>query len=257
MANTNELIGSIERALDILLLLQQEGEELGVTQISAKMGIYKSTVHRTLATLEKKGFVQQNAKTGKYWLGLKLYSMGMLIRQKLPLKNIAHPYAQALSERFNEVVHIAVLDKSSEDYPKQLIIDKIESQSMLSLTPPSGSISPAHCSAAGKCLLAFADPAYIRKFTDNTLPLFTANTIVSWEALLRELEMIRRSGYAIDNEELEHGLTCVAAPIFGANREIMAALSLSGPTARIRSERFQEVVDEVRKTTMLISAVLQ
>ena len=124
LAGDNELINSIDRALDILLLLQQEEREMGVTQISAALGIYKSTVHRTLATLEGKGFVQQNPDNGKYWLGIRLYSLGMLIRERLPLKNIAYPYAKELSEKFDEVVHLSILDKSALTYPKHILIGK-------------------------------------------------------------------------------------------------------------------------------------
>lgn len=256
MAGDNELINSIDRALDIMLLLQQEGREMGVTQISAALGIYKSTVHRTLATLEGKGFVQQNPDNGKYWLGIRLYSLGMLIRERLPLKNIAYPYAKELSEKFDEVVHLSILDKSALTYPKHIIIDKIQGrQQVLSLTPPVGSSAPCHSAAVGKCLIAFSPRSYLERFVGNPLPAFTDKTVCDWDKLLAELETIKRRGYAVDDEELELGLTCVAGPILDRHAGIMAALSLSGPTSRVRA-RFAEIVEEVIKTTRAISSNL-
>lgn len=256
VAGESDSINSIDRALDILLLMQQEGKEMGVTQISAALGAYKSTVHRTLATLEQKGFVQQNPDNGKYWLGIRLYSLGMLIRERLPLRNMAYSYAKALSERFDEVVHISVLDKNALSYPKHIIIDKIQGrQQVLSLTPPVGSSAPCHSAAVGKCLLAFSPRSFLDKFRGNPLPAFTEKTIVDWDELLRELEAIKRRGYAVDDEELEAGLTCVAGPILDRHTGIVAALSLSGPTTRVRA-RFEEIVEEVIRTTRGISASL-
>jgi DNA-binding IclR family transcriptional regulator len=256
LAGENENINSIDRALDILLLLQQEGREMGVTQISSALGIYKSTVHRTLATLERKGFVQQNPDNGKYWLGIRLYSLGMLIRERLPLKNIAYPYAKELSERFDEVVHISILDKNALAYPKHIIIDKIQGrQQVLSLTPPVGSSAACHSAAVGKCLIAFSPRSYLQRFIGNPLPAYTDRTICNWDKLLAELETIRRRGYAVDDEELELGLTCVAGPILDRHSGIIAALSLSGPTTRVRA-RFEEIVAEVMRTTRAISASL-
>jgi len=246
----------VDRALDILLLLQQEGKEMGVTQMSTALGMYKSTVHRTLATLENKGFVQQNADNGKYWLGIRLYSLGMLIRERLPLRNIAYPHAKALSEKFDEVVHLSMLDKNALSYPQHIIIDKIQGRlQVLSLTPPVGSSAPCHSSAVGKCLLAFSSRQYIQKFTGNPLPVFTDKTLSSWDDLVQELDSIKKRGFAVDDEELELGLTCVAGPILGRDTDIVAALSLSGPTSRIRA-RFDEIVQEVKKTAAMISASL-
>ncbi|MDR3589873.1 MAG: IclR family transcriptional regulator [Negativicutes bacterium] len=256
MPSQDDLINSVDRALDILLLLQREGKEMGVTQMSAVLGMYKSTVHRTLTTLENKGFVQQNPDNGKYWLGIRLYSLGMLIRERLPLRNIAYPHAKSLSEKFDEVVHMSILDKNARSYPQHIIIDKIQGrQQILSLTPPVGSGAPCHSSAVGKCLLAFSPRPDVEKFVGSPLPVFTDKTFGSWDALLQELDNIKRRGFAVDDEELEIGLTCVAGPILGRDAEIVAALSLSGPTSRIRA-RFDEIVQEVMRTAGMISASL-
>lgn len=252
----NDTINSIDRALDILLFLQRAGREQGVTQIGTGLGMYKSTVHRTLNTLENRGFVQQNPDNGKYWLGMRLYSLGMLLKEKMPLAKIVHPYAKVLSERFKEGVHISVLDKNAEGYPKHILIEKVESQQVLSLTPPTGSSAPCHCSAVGKCLLAFSPPGYLERFVGGTLPAYTEKTIVQWDKLLDEMQRIRIKGYAVDEEELELGLFCVAAPILTRGQEALAALSLSGPTSRMKSGRFEEMVEAIQETAKTISELI-
>jgi len=253
MGNEKELISSVDRALDILLLLQDKGKEMGITEISNALGVYKSTVYRTLVTLENKGFVQQNPENGKYWLGLSLYSLGMLIKDKLTIKNLVSPYAKALAEKFKEVVHISTLDMNAQDYPKHIIIDKFESQQVLSLTPPIGSSACCHSSAVGKALLAFSKKGYLERYIGNSLPAFTEKTIDNWPQLLEELKNIRSEGYAVDDEELELGLTCIAAPILNNDGEAVAALSISGPTARVKSEKFREIVTEITEITRQIS----
>lgn len=257
MKDNTDTINSVDRALDLLLLFQKEGKEMGVTEISKALGIYKSTIYRTLTTLENKGFVQQNPENGKYWLGFSLYSLGMLVKNKLTVKNLVYPYAKALSDKFKEVIHISVLDKNSETCPKHIIIEKIESQQVLSLTPPVGSSAYCHSSAVGKSLLAFSSPEYLKKFIGSELPKFTAKTINEWDSLLKELEQIRKDGYALDDEELELGLTCVAVPIIGRDQEVMAALSISGPTARIKSEeRLNEIISELKRIKTTIATLL-
>lgn len=257
MANDSDIINSIDRALDVLLILHEHGQEMGVTEISSALGIYKSTIYRTLNTLQNKGFISQNPDNGKYWLGLKLYVIGMAMKENLPLTKTVHPYAEAISTKFKEVVHLSVLDINAAQYPQHIIIDKVTSHHVLSFTPAIGSSAACHCSAVGKCLLAFSPAGYIEKFVGNPLPVYTDKTITDWNKLQQELMLIRRQGYAVDNEELERGLTCIASPIMGSNNEAIAALSLSGPTARLNSERFKEIVAELKKTTIELSALLR
>ena len=252
MAGEKEKVHSLDRALEILLLFQQEGRELGVTQIATLMNLQKSTVHRTLSTLEGKGFIQQNQETGRYWLGMRLYSLGMLVREKLPLSRLLAPYAKELAEKYREAVHLSVLDTSALE-PRHLVIDKVESSQVLSLTPPIGSSEPCHCSAGGKCLLAFSSPEYLKRFEGCRLRSFTPHTIIEWAKLKAELDVIRERGYSVSDEELELGLTCIAAPVFARGEEIIAALSLSGPTSRMKTEEFNAMVDEMVRITKCIS----
>ena len=250
------MIDSIDRALAILQLFLQEQTELSVTQISRDLGVHKSTVCRALETMEQRGFVTQTPETGKYWLGLKIYSLGMLYREKEPLKKLAYPFAKALAERFHEGVHITAPDRNSGAYPQQVVLEKIQSQQVLNLAPPVGSVSPCYCSASGKCLMAFSDPARLERYDGCELPRFTVHTITDWTTLKEELAQIRRDGYALDREELEIGLMCIAAPIFDRDGQVVASISLSGPVSRIAQDEVQRIIQEVKIAAQEISSVL-
>jgi DNA-binding IclR family transcriptional regulator len=254
----SEKISSIDRALDILILLYDEQRELGVTEIGSALGLYKSTVYRTLATLEKRGFIQQNPENGKYWLGIKLYSIGMAVGEKMPLKQLVQPFARKLSQKFNEVVNVSVLDTTSGKIPRSVLIHKEESTNqVLRINPGVGSTSDCYCSAVGKSLLAFSPKEVLDLAKEEKLSSYTDNTVKNWEQLMRELEEIRVKGYAIDNEEQEIGLTCVAAPILDRNNRAVAAISLSGPTVRMKSMDSEDMINEVKRTAGEISLLLK
>lgn len=250
---SHDEVNSLHRAIDILMLLQQEGREIGISELSRLACLPKSTTFRIIATLESRGLIQQNRDNGKYWLGIKLFSLGMAIGDKLAVKTVASPYAKALSQKFNEVCHVAVLDQFSKVYPQLIIVEKIQSQQLLTYTPPAGSGTPCHCSGVGKCLLAYSSPDYIQKFVATPLPRYTSKTITEWDDLFREMDIIRKRGYAIDEEELEDGLICIASPILSKNRELIAAISISGPIGRLKSDRFDLMVEEVQKTAKAIA----
>jgi DNA-binding IclR family transcriptional regulator len=247
-----ESILSLHKAVNILLLLQQEGE-MGVTEIARSLDMNKSTVHRILSTLQDRSLIRQNAVTGKYWLGLKLYSLGMTVRENLPIQSIAAPYLKVLSDKFNEVVNLSVLDMSSVNFPRLMILDKIQTSQILKLTPSLGSGTPCHCSAMGKCLLAFSPDEYIEKLTSQPLQQYTSKTIINWTDFRQELEDIREKGYAIEDQEMEKGLTCVGAPILNKKQEIIAAISLSGPTSRMNESILSEMIEEIKKAAREIS----
>ena len=148
------MIESIDRALAILQLFLQEEAPLSLTQISKKMGMHKSTVSRTLDTLEGRDFVRRDGETGLYWLGLQVYSLGMLFREKESFQKVAYPYAKALALQCKESVHMTTFVQSDAPYPQHVILEKIKSPQTVDMAPPIGAIRPSYCAASGKCLLA-------------------------------------------------------------------------------------------------------
>lgn len=256
MTGSETSINAVDRALDIVMLFHQEKRELGISEISRLLGMHKSTVHRCLTTLERKGFVQQNTETNRYWLGIKFYILGNLFRDKMRIQDIAAPFARQLAEKLNETVHLAILEDSVEEGPQAVVIYKVETGQRLSTTPRIGSGAPAHCCGVGKVLLAYGPPEVLQKMAQRPLTRFTANTITEMPRLLLELERVRRNGFCVDMDELEVGLTCIAAPVFNHANEVVAAVSTSGPTARMLPIK-EEIVEEVKKSAVEISQKLR
>ncbi|WP_416184324.1 IclR family transcriptional regulator [Megasphaera sp.] len=248
------MIESIDRALAVLQLFLKEERPLSVTRISKLMDLHKSTVSRTMDTLERRGFVQKDSETGKYWLGLQVYALGMLFREKDAFPKVAYPYAKALSLQCNEGVHITTFAYNGASYPQHIILEKIKSPRTIDTAPPIGAVRPAYCSASGKCLLAFS-PEYLHTYTGCTLQKFTEYTVTDWTDLLQELEKIRCRGYAVEREEVELGMACIAAPIFH-HGIITAAISVSGPADRLTAEGRDLAIEAVKKTAADISRAL-
>lgn len=250
----SEKIVSVDRALDILITLYNNGKEMGVSEIGRNLELSKSTVHRTLATLENKGFVHQEKEDGKYWLGIKLYAIGLLVGEKFLLVDLLKPYTKKFFDEFQEVVNVSILDKNSADgYKSILILKEVDTQKTLSVNPNVGSSSDIHVSSVGKCLAAFSQDLDINKF--KSLKRYTKNTLTNLDDFLEELEKVKKDGYAIDNEEQEIGLTCIGAPILDKNGNAIAAISMSGPTVRMKEDDFQHKIERLKEIASEISEI--
>ena len=251
--NNNSNIAAVERALDVLLLLYGEGKEMGVSEIANQLGVYKSTIHRTLVTLQSKHFVQKNEVTDKYWLGASLYAIGMMVANTYSLADIVAPEADVLYMKVNDIVNVSILHVDSLNGYKSVVIYKARGpQPMLSMNPEIGSHMDAYASSVGKCMLAFneIDWQIIKKTIFHS---YTAHTLTSAEELRTELEQVRENGYALDNEEREVGLFCVGAPIFNKDGKAIAAISISGPKARVFDDHFKEKVSLLKQCAQRIS----
>ena len=250
----SDVIQSVDRALEVLIYLYYEGKETSITKIANDRGVYKSTVFRTLATLEARGFVKKNPETEKYWLGSRLFTLGKAVENKMGLQEIIRPYARKLYEAYHEVVNVSILERNPGDVYRSVIILKEESPNqVLTVNPPVGSSSECHCSSVGKCLLAFGSKIDLSVYENVSLTAHTAHTITSADALRAELAKIRSDGYAVDREELEMGLTCIGAPILDRSGVALAAISLSGPTSRMLAGDLDERVEAVRRIAREIS----
>jgi DNA-binding IclR family transcriptional regulator len=243
-----KLIQSIDRALQILESFSNEEKELGVTEIANRLDLHKSTVHGILTTLEYRGYIKKNVKTGKYQLGLKLLELGNLVHDSMDLISLAKPYLQELVNKHQETVHLVVYDRGEVIY-----IDKIEGKGAIKIMSRIGKRNPVHCTGVGKCLLAFREDHEIEMILKQDLKKYTVNTITDSEKLKEQILEIRKNGYAFDMEEIELGLRCIAAPIRDHRRKVVAAISLSGPSMRMDQERMQNLVTDVKKAADMIS----
>jgi len=244
-------VRSLTKALDVLTAMGRRRQEMGVTELAAELDLPKSAIHRMLKTLETAGFVDRNPATRRYFLGARLFVLGKVYESTVTLKGLAHPILERLATQQGEAVHLVVPARAEPGLPSLILLDQIESNYRLTMTPALGSTTPAHCTAGGKVMLAFGDPTVLEKL-EGPLPRLTIHTITDVAGLRAELAQIRTVGYAMDREELEIGLTCVAAPLFEAN-QVVGAISVSGPTSRMTPDRFptlqQAVITVAREIT--------
>lgn len=252
----SEKIVSVDRAIDVLQKLYDNFDEMGVSEISRELGLGKSTVHRILATLESRGMVYRNIETNRYWLGRKIYLMGLAVGDSMDPNVIIKKYMREFYDGFNEVINISMLDTGMQgDYVSVVVMKESSSEKVLTVDPKIGSTTPAHASAVGKCLLAHSPLVDMYRLMKSDLYSFTEHTITEPDELKAELERIRARGYAMDNEEREYGLTCIGAPILDKDGNAAYALSISGATASI-SEGMDEKLQAVKSYARKIAEAL-
>ena len=249
--NSSVIINSVDRSLLILEYLFNANEPVALTQISNDMGIYKSTVYRTLATLQNRGYVVQDPVTDKYELGFKVHLLGSRMQEASSLEKLVAPYAQDLADRFGESVNVSKLSVDPYGIYVGIVIAKASGDFALSSTIQLGSVNHCYCSAVGKCLLAFTEGINLHVYDDHPMEAYTDTTITSIKELREELDSVRQNGYAIDNEENEPGLYCVAVPVL-KDGEAVCAISLSGPKSRMKSD-LDTKVKALKETAARIS----
>ena len=246
-------IEAVDRALVALELLSDTPGGLGVSELGRRLGIDKSTAHRLLGTLLARGFVRLLPHTQRYALGLRLAGLGAAAVRGVDLTDVARPHVEALRDRTGEAASLAVLADG-----EVLILARAVSTGALTVSHGIGSRMAAHCSALGKVLLAGADDSETvsRVVAQRGLGKQTPHTIGELDALVRELERVRREGWALDDEESSLGLRCLAAPVRDAGGSVVAAVGISGPTSRVTRPDVERVAALVRAAAAAISAAL-
>lgn len=226
--------------------------ELSVAEVSAATGLHKSTAHRILMALEYNGLIEQNQESAKYRLGIKLFKLGHQAAARLNLRDMARPYLRALMEETGETVHLAILDND-----QVLYLEKVEGPHALRMPSRVGRHIPTYCTSLGKAMLSCLDEAEVRRIIQNhPIQQYTPNTVKSVEELLVELKRTRKRGYAVDNEEIELGLRCAGAPIRNYTGEMVGAISVAGPSARLVREKIPSIGNVVMKVAAAISQEL-
>lgn len=233
MNNHNNTAQSVERAFRVLNMLRDSQSALSVSDISRVLKLSPPTVHRFLTTLRKCRVVEQDPQTRRYSLGLELLLYSKAVLDRLNWRSRAHPLLGDLSRKVGETVFMGIFDDDALVY-----IDHVDSlDHSLRITPQIGRRQEAHCTAMGKVLLAHLERTRLEEFLARSkLPKRTKNTITNPQALRKALNKVRASGYAVDQQEAEVGICCVAAPIIGITGETMAAISISGPSERLEQK---------------------
>jgi len=245
------LTQSLLRACQLLDIIAEESEEVGVTVLAKRAGLHKSTCFGLLYTLQHLRLVYQDPKTGKYRLGLKAFELGQSYTSNLDLRRLAHPYLEQLVRETQETVHLVLLEGDHAVY-----IDKVEGRHAMSIASRIGQQAKLYCTGVGKALLAFWPEEKQRQWLEQPLVAYTKNTIVDRGALMQHLREIRERGYSVDDQEIEIGLRCVSAPIFNAQGSAEAAISISGPETRINDDKLTEYAQHILKASQEISRQL-
>jgi DNA-binding IclR family transcriptional regulator len=242
---------SVDRIVSLMDVLGESKTPLSLTDICERMGVHKSTVHRALMVLERNSLIERTSKN-RFRLGMKLYMLGTQAVEQLDLRRFVIPFVQKLSLAVKETTHVGVLKNTSVVY-----LDYLEPRRRVCTTVKAGSSNPVYCTGLGKAMLAFQPDHVIEQIVSDIrfVPL-TEKTITSKEALLSSLRLVRSRGYAIDNEELEVGVRCVAAPILDENDHAIAAISASGPISRVTVTRVPGIAAQVQRCCNAIRSSL-
>jgi DNA-binding IclR family transcriptional regulator len=247
------IIQAVSHALDLLEQFHGDIDELGVTELSKRLKLHKNNVFRLLATLESRGYIEQNKATENYRLGLKALELGQTFIKQMGLLRQAKPILEQIVEESNETAYVAIYKENYIVY-----LDVVETDLTVRVVSRVGSRLPAYCTAAGKVHMAFMTEEELDVLLrDAKLVAHTSTTITEPDAITAEMVKIREQGYAFDDEELDLGVRCIAAPIRDYTRRIVGAISISGPTMRISNARTEsELVPLVLKASAELSTRL-
>lgn len=242
-------IKSVDKACYLMEVVSDYPEGVAITELAKAVGMYKSTVHRLLTTLMRRGYIEQDNRSGKYKLGYRLLDLGMKLLSSIDLRREAMPFLQELAVAANEVVHLALMDQGEIVY-----VEKVESQNTIRMHSQVGKRVPIHATGLGKAILAYLPSKEASAIVERYgLAPLTEHTITDAGAFLQSLAETRKLGFAMDIEENELGICCVAAPILDNKRRAVAACSVSGPNIRMTPDRLRELTPVVVETGRRIS----
>lgn len=236
-------IQSLARGLKILDILSQVQESVSVTELAERLGVDKGSASRLAATLVHYGYAEKDELTRRYHLGPQVVTLSRSLLARLPLREAAKPFLHQLMESTGECAHLAVPAQG-----KVLYIDQVELPATLRVNAQVGTLNPLHCTALGKVLLAFGDLEL-----PPTLESYTQHTLTEPNRLRKNLEQVRLDGYAVDDEEFDLGVRCIAVPVFDFRGKVTGSIGISGPATRITPERLPELAVRVVKIGKALS----
>lgn len=244
---------AVERALNILEAAAHRRDGLTNSEISRKLSIPKSSASYILRTLEKRGYLRRASETGRYRLGLKILSLGGDTKANLDIADVALPFLRALVEKIHLTVHLAVLDHGEAVY-----IEKVEAPGFFKVNTWVGRRMFLHSTSVGKCLLAWLPKHEVEAVVrEQGLKKRTPKTIITMTKLLAELDHVKQTGTAVDDEENSLGARCIGAPIFDALGNVTAALGASGTLTQMDEASLPRIAEALKETARRISRQLQ
>jgi len=223
------LLATVSKALDVLELFSDTTRDLSLTEIAELAELPKSSTFRYLATLESRGYLQRDPQTERYHLGLAIMRLGAVATQRLDVRQVAEPLMRELRDTYRETVNLAVPASNG----RIVYIEVVEANQVVKMAARVGDEDYAHTAALGKAMMAMMSEIQWERLKPRSLPQRTEYSIIDWPSLMRELDQIRKRGFAIDDRESNAQVRCVGVPILDRRGEVIAGLSISGPANRL------------------------
>lgn len=243
-----EPVAALRNGIQVLKTFSVAEPVLGVTEIARRVGLSPSTVYRALVTLTEEGLVERDTGSDRYRLSVGVVALAGPLLASLDIRDVARPYLEQLAVASRESVNLGVWSRV-----EAVNIEQVPGPGVIKHLAPLGRRNPAHASATGKVLLAYAPPQDLQEVLDRGLQRLTERTIVEPAALHAELAKVRREGYALNNEELMPELVALAAPVFDHRGQVVAAVSISAPSFHVPAERVAFFAALVKDTANDIS----
>ena len=240
---------TVEKALRILDALAEERGPLGISELSHRLDMSSSTTYRILQVLLNRRYINQDSVTNKYHLGYKILELSSSMLMKIELRNIARDHLEKLVKETSETARLAIMDGEEIVY-----VDQVEGEDHIRLRLQIGSRSPVHCTAAGKCIMAFlGDDEVGAILSKHKLKSFTPKTITNIDNLRDQLKRIKIKGYAFNDEEYREMVRAVGSAIFDFNMKVVGSVVVVAPSFRLRLSSVPEIARQVKRTALDIS----
>ena len=234
---SNYIIQSVSHSLDVLEQFSGEAEELGVTELSKRLKLHKNNVFRLLATLESRGYIEQNRGTENYRLGVRCLQIGQRYADQMGLLQQARRIMADLAKSCRETVLLAICRNHT-----MVTIGAVESDRPVRIVPLLGDFLPLHCTAVGKVYLAFLPADEREQSLLDPLPRHSERTLTDRQALLQQLKKVATHGYAVDLVEFADDMHSIAVPVRDYTKAVVAALAVAGPSQRLAAERLEKTM---------------
>ena len=249
--NSDVKVKSLYKAIKILDCFDSTHPERGITELAEMTGMLKSSIHNIASTFAACGILKKNPKTGKFALGTKVLELSNVYSINNTLETTMKPYMQNLATESGETVYLAIPETPRVIYMDSAVSNQLNAQKYI-----RGVSAPMYCTAIGKAILAFLDEENIDIVIKNGLEKFTPYTIITEKDLRKELALIKKQGYAIDNMEHEYGVKCVSVPLFNMTGNVIAGLSITGPSPRFTAEKQREYSEILKNIAATVKAQL-
>ena len=245
-------VQSIARAFAIAEEIARNREGISLAELSKHVGLHNSTTFHLVKTMVQLGYVSQLADSRKYRIGRRMFTLAAGALDEIELVSVATPVLEKLTGETGEYSHFAI--RSGEQI---VVVAKTAGTGIFQMVDRTGAVRPAHATALGKVLLAALSPAQLERYLETCeLRPYTAKTIVEREALLREIDEVRRKGIAFDDGEFDSEARCVAVPVYDFTGRVAGAIGISGPMWRLSLQALQEKSKYVREAAVMLSGEL-